>query len=313
MSNINEIVSKLSKKFEFDQKEAMDFLGAFTAEVAERESVASSAGTKTKLSAVDQCRKNIALWEKKQTANKFKDDETKNKHAEKLQKEKVKLAKLEGVKVIKTEDAPAPKTAAKAEVKTEAKRISRMSPTLKTALRKALVAAGQTFTDDEWKGSKKPEEFKNYVNSLSAEAESAKALEKHMEDFAAPSTEAAAEVQTAAEPAESSEPQVVTIKELRLIKKITATSTPGQFWDGDKGRFVTGPVENSEEDMVELKIKTQVPHAGAGSDKPKFEMLDHVVGEKTKRLYRCGEGEAPDQFVGYIGFGEFKNVEDPTL
>ena len=65
--------------------------------------------------------------------------------------------------------------------------------------------------------------------------------------------------------------------------------------------------------MVELKIKTQVPHAGAGSDKPKFEMLDYVVGEKTKRLYRCGEGEAPDQFVGYIGFGEFKNVEDPTL
>jgi hypothetical protein len=312
MSNINEIVSKLSKKFEFDQKEAMDFLGAFAAEVAERESVASSAGTKTKLSPIDQCRKNIAVWEKKQTANKFKDDEAKNKHAEKLQKEKVKLAKLEGVKVIKTEDAPAPKTAAKAEVKTEAKRISRMSPTLKTALRKALSAAGQTFTDDEWKGSKKPEEFKNYVNSLSAEAESAKALEKHMEDFAAPSTEAA-EVQTAAEPAESSEPQVVTIKELRLIKKITATSTPGQFWDGDKGRFVTGPVENSEEDMVELKIKTQVPHAGAGSDKPKFEMLDHVVGEKTKRLYRCGEDDAPDQFVGYIGFGEFKNVEDPTL
>jgi hypothetical protein len=311
MSNINEIVSKLSKKFEFDQKEAMDFLGAFAAEVAERESVASSAGTKTKLSPIEQCRKNIALWEKKQTANKFKDDDAKNKHAEKLQKEKVKLAKLEGVKVIKTE--PAAKAEVKAEVKTEAKRISRMSPTLKSALRKALVAAGQTFTDDEWKGSKKPEEFKNYVNSLSAEAESAKALEKHMEDFAG-STTTAAEVQTtAAEPAESSEPQVITIKELRLIKKITATSTPGQFWDGDKGRFVTGPAENPEEDMVELKIKTQVPHAGAGSDKPKFEMLDHVVGEKTKRLYLCGEGEAPDQFVGYIGFGEFKNVEDPTL
>lgn len=310
MSNINEIVSKLSKKFEFDQKEAMDFLGAFAAEVAERESVASSAGTKTKLSPIDQCRKNIALWEKKQTANKFKDDEAKNKHAEKLQKEKVKLAKLEGVKVIKTEAEPAAKAEVKPAPKAETKRISRMSPTLKTALRKVLVAAGQTFTDDEWKGSKKPEEFKNYVNSLSAEAESAKALEKHMEDFAAPSTEAAVEVQA---PADSSEPQVITIKDLRLIKKLTATSTPGQFWDGDNGRFVTGPAENPEEDMVELKIKTQVPNAGAGSDKPKFEMLDYVVGEKSKRLYRCGEGEAADEFVGYIGFGEFKNVEDPTL
>lgn len=313
MSNINDIVIKLSKKFEFDQKEAMDFLGSFVAEVAERESVASSAGTKTKLSSLEQCRKNIALWEKKQAANKFKDDEAKNKHAEKLQKEKAKLAKLEGVKVIATE----PKTAAKAEVKPveekPSKVISRMSPTLKTALRKALVAAGQTFTDDEWKSSKKPDEFKNYVNSLAPEIEKSKGVDKHMEDFAG-STTAAAEVQTAAaEPAESSEPVVLTVKELRAIKKLTTTSTPGQFWDGDKGRFVAGPVENSDEDMVELKIKTQVPHAGAGSDKPKFEMLDHVVGEKTKRLYLCGEGDAADKFVGYIGVGEFKSVEDPTL
>jgi hypothetical protein len=299
MSNINEIVSKLSKKFEFNQKEAMDFLGAFAAEVAERESLASSSGTKTKLDPIDQCRKNIALWEKKQAANKFKDDAAKNKHAEKLQKEQAKLAKLDGVKVVKTEDAPA--TAPKAEVK----RISRMSPTLKTALRKALSAAGQTFTDDEWKSSKKPEEFKNYVNSLSAEAESAKALEKHMEDFAAPTAEVKSD---------SSEPVVLTINELRAIKKLTVTSTIGQMWDGDNGRFVTGPAENSDEDMVELKIKVTIPHAGAGSDKPnKVEMVDHVVGEKSKRLYRCGEDDAPDKFVGYIGFGEFKTVEDPTL
>jgi hypothetical protein len=315
MSNINDIVNKLSKKFEFDQKEAMDFLGAFVAEVAERESVASSSGTKTKLSPIEQCRKNIALWEKKQTANKFKDDEAKNKHAEKLQKEKTKLAKLEGVKVIATEPAPASKTAAKAEVKPAeekpSKVISRMSPTLKTALRKALTAAGQTFTDDEWKGSKKPDEFKNYVNSLAPEVEKAKGIDKHMEDFAGSST--AAEVQPAATEPESSEPVVLTTKELRAIKKLTTTSTPGQFWDGDKGRFVTGPAENTSEDMVELKIKTQVPHGGAGSDKPKFEMLDHVVGEKTKRLYRCGEDDAADQFVGYIGIGEFKDVEDPTL
>jgi hypothetical protein len=307
MSNINDIVNKLSKKFEFDQKEAMDYLGSFVAEVAERESVASSAGTKTKLSPVEQCRKNIALWEKKQAANKFKDDEAKNKHVEKLQKEKAKLTKLEGVKVIPAEVKPKP-----AEEK-PSKVISRMSPTLKTALRKALVAAGQTFTDDEWKSSKKPDEFKNYVNSLAPEVEKSKGVDKHMEDFAG-STTTAAEVQTAAaEPAESSEPQVLTVKELRAIKKLTTTSTPGQFWDGDKGRFVTGPVENSDEDMVELKIKTQVPHAGAGSDKPKFEMLDHVVGEKTKRLYLCGEGDAADKFVGYIGVGEFKSVEDPTL
>ena len=165
------------------------------------------------------------------------------------------------------------------------------------------------FTDDEWKSSKKPDGFKNYVNSLSAEAENAKPLEKHMEDFAAPSVEAAAEVKT-----DNSEPVVLTIKELRAIKKLTVTSTTGQFWDGDNGRFVTGPAENPEEDMVELKISTTIPHAGAGSDKPnKTEMVDYVVGEKSKRLYRCGEGDAPDKFVGYIGFGEFKAVEDPTL
>jgi hypothetical protein len=42
-------------------------------------------------------------------------------------------------------------------------------------------------------------------------------------------------------------------------------------------------------------------------------MLDHVVGEKTKRLYRCGDDDTADKFVGYIGVGEFKGVEDPTL
>ena len=320
MSNMIEIVNKLAKKFNFDQKEAMDHLGALAAEVAERESQASDS-TKTKLSPIEQCRKNIALWEKKQAANKFKDDDAKNKHQAKLDKEKTKLAKLEGVKVIKTEDAPKAEVKPKAEAKPE-KRIQRMSPTLKTALRKALTAAGQAFTDDEWKASKKPDEFKNYINSLSAEAESAKGLEKHMEDFAASrpragtlgdfAEELAQEIE-AREQTESSEPVVLTIKELRAIKKLTATSTPGQFWDGDKGRFVTGPVEDTAEDMVELKIKTQVPHAGAGSDKPKFEMLEYVIGEKTKRLYRCGEDDAPDKFVGYIGFGEFKGVEDPTL
>lgn len=310
MSNINEIVSKLSKKFEFDQKEAMDFLGAFAAEVAERESVASSAGTKTKLAPIDQCRKNIALWEKKQTANKFKDDDAKNKHAEKLQKEKVKLAKLEGVPskaevlVVKADD--------KVETKVEGKRISRMSPTLKAALRKALASAGQTFTDDEWKSSKRPEEFKNYINSLAPEAEKSKALEKHMDDFAIPTEHQNAVAEAVVEP-QSSEPVVLTIKELRAIKSLTATETIGQFWDGDKGRFVTGPEEDTSDDMIEIKIKTQIPNGGAGSDKPKFEMVEHVVGEKTKRLYRCGEGDAADEFVGYIGFGKFKEVEDPTL
>ena len=309
MSNINEIVSKLSKKFDFNQKEAMDFLGAFVAEVAERESVASSSGTKTKLAPIDQCRKNIALWEKKQAANKFKDDEAKNKHAEKLQKEKAKLIKLGGadpVKVVtKTEE---PKADAK-----PSKVISRMSPTLKTALRKALASAGQTFTDEEWKTSKRPEEFKNYINSLAPEAEKAKGMDKHMDDFAAPSG-ASAEPETKAEvQPESSEPVRLTIKEMRAIKLLTSVAEVGKFWDGDNGRFVTGPDEDTDDDMVELKIKTQIPHAGAGSDKPKFEMVEHVVGEKTKRLYRCGEGDARDQFVGYIGFGEFKSVEDPTL
>jgi len=303
MSNINEIVSKLSKKFEFDQKEAMDFLGSFAAEVAERESVASSAGTKTKLSPIDQCRKNIALWEKKQAANKFKDDDAKNKHTEKLQKEKTKLAKLEGVKpVAKVEPVP--------ETKSDAKRISRMSPTLKAALRKALANAGQTFTDDEWKSSKRPDEFKNYINSLAPEAEKAKALEKHMDDFAAPSGHQEPVVETKSD---NTEPAVLTIKEMRAIKSLTQTETIGQFWDGDNGRFVTGPAEDTTEDMVELKIKTQIANAGAGSEKHRFEMVEHVVGEKTKRLYRCGEGDAADEFVGYIGFGKFKEVEDPTL
>jgi hypothetical protein len=134
-----------------------------------------------------------------------------------------------------------------------------------------------------------------------------------MDDFAIPTDHQEAVAEQAEVKTENTEPVVLTIKELRAIKSLTATETIGQFWDGDNGRFVTGPDEDTSDDMVELKIKTQIANAGAGSEKHRFEMVEHVVGEKTKRLYRCGEGDAADEFVGYIGFGKFKEVEDPTL
>ena len=108
---------------------------------------------KDKPSALEVARKNVALWTKKLEADKFKDDEAKEKHIAKLDKEKAKLAKLEP----KVEEKPAAKPAkaaakpAKAEEKKPAaekeKRIKRLSPKLKESLKEVLDNAGVEMTD----------------------------------------------------------------------------------------------------------------------------------------------------------------------
>lgn len=305
-AQIQEIVNKLSKHFNFNVEEAMELLNPKSDNASE-----TSQDSKTKLSPLEQARKNVALWQKKQDANKFKDDDAKNKHQAKLDKEKAKLAKLEA-------SNPEVKTVAVVttkEVKAESdKLISRMSPTIKTALLKILRENGQTISDEDWKKSKKPDEFKNYVNSLYPEHQKAKGLDKHMEDFVRMQNLLGPEVVVQKTEPSPSQPERLTITQLKSIKKLSETETPGLYWDADKGRFVTGPEENVDEDMVEFSIREQLPNASTSSTaETLYRNVGYAVGEKTKRVYLCSEDESPDVFVGYLKIGKFANVTDPTL
>jgi len=112
------MIEKLADKFGFDVKEAK----AFVTEKSGHESDTSS--DKVKLSPIEKARKNLKVWGEKLTANKFKDEESKSKHEEKIAKEQAKLDKLESAEVkpapvkgkgkakkeeVKAESKPAPK------------------------------------------------------------------------------------------------------------------------------------------------------------------------------------------------------------
>ena len=87
------MIEKLAEKFGFDVKEAK----AFVTEKSGHESDTSS--DKVKLSPIEKARKNLKVWGEKLTANKFKDEESKSKHVEKIAKEQAKLDKLESAEV----------------------------------------------------------------------------------------------------------------------------------------------------------------------------------------------------------------------
>ena len=111
------MIEKLAEKFGFDVKEAK----AFVTEKSGHESDTSS--DKVKLSPIEKARKNLKVWGEKLTANKFKDEESKSKHEEKIAKEQAKLEKLESAEV-----KPAPVKGKGKAKKEEAKAESKPAP-----------------------------------------------------------------------------------------------------------------------------------------------------------------------------------------
>jgi len=173
----------------------------------------------------------------------------------------------------KAEPEPEPKKEEKE------KRIKRMTPTIGNQLKTALSNVGIEMDD------KLKKEFVKFVEALDDETWRANGLSDHMRHFAeskAPKKE---------EPVvETSEPKVVTIEDLKKVDLLTEVDTPGVFWNGDDGVFVTGPAEE-DEDMTEIK----------------FNSKDYVVGEKTGRVYEVSDSK--DVFVGFAGIGKFKTME----
>ena len=239
--------------------------------------------SKTKRTPIEQARHNVQLWTKKLEANKFPDHDKKQKHIEKLEKEKKKLAKLEeGEKKTPPADKKADPPADK-----KVKNIPRWSKDKHgTDFKKALQENGVEFTEDREK------EFRKLADAMSNEAWKAggKTYLDHMRDYAKTVAEAVVTVESKEEDA----PAVVntlTIDELKSIKMLTPIEQIGQFWDADNGRFVTGPEENADEDFTEVTFNGEL----------------YVVGDNTRRVYK--QDEKGDIFAGFMGIGKFKTLK----
>jgi hypothetical protein len=308
------MIEKLANKFGFDVKDAT----AFLAEKSDNESDAGS--TKVKLSPIETARKNLATWNKKLTANKFKDEDAKTKHIAKIQKEQTKLDKLEAAspKTKKQEDEQVPVTPKKEKktkeeevpvtpkkekkTKEEApnapkkeKRIPRMSPTLQKQLAEVLSRSHLDASDERKRA------FLNFVEGLSDEDFKTKGLMDHMRDFAKSLHDAAGSDWgggggggpqfDAVPPKKDGDVVETTLEDLQAIN-ITATIDPiGTYWDADNGRYVKGPDAEPDEDC----------------DVVNFEGKEYGVGEKSGRIYFEVEGR--DEFQGFIGVGKFKAMK----
>ena len=140
------IIEKLAEKFGFDVKEAK----AFVTEKSGHESDTSS--DKVKLSPIEKARKNLKVWGEKLTANKFKDEESKSKHEEKIAKEQAKLDKLESA-----EAKPAPVKGKGKAKKEEAKAESKPTPKKGKGKKEEVVETESKKEEVETESDSKPE------------------------------------------------------------------------------------------------------------------------------------------------------------
>lgn len=251
-----------------------------------------SVDSKTKRSPLEQARHNVQLWTKKLEANKFPDEDKKKKHIEKLEKEKKKLAKLEGAA-----PAPAPEPAKEPEKAKEddkpaaaadkkVKNIPRWGKDKHGAdFKKVLQENGVDFTEDLEK------EFRKLADTMSNDEwkQDGKTYLDHMRAFA--KTKCAQPEAETEEDEATPDVHPLSLDELKAIKMLTPIEQPGQFWDADNGRFVSGPAEEADEDFIETNFNNAM----------------YVVGEKTGRVYK--QDDKGDVFAGFIGIGKFKTLK----
>jgi hypothetical protein len=222
------------------------------------------------------------------------------------------LGKAEAMKLLAT--IPEPKQETKAETKKEVKaettkRISRMTPTLANQLRAELVKGGVVFTENEKKEFEKlKKEFVVYVDGLTNENFIAKNLTQHMVEFANSKKAVPAEEKSKAKPKSQKKPkekeippppnsnaaiEVLDLDDLQQIEMIITPyeTQPGVYFNGDSGKWVTGPAEE-EEDGVDKEFKGKM----------------YSIGEKTGRVYEVVDDEH-QKFAGFIGVGSFVGLK----
>ena len=321
MENNAKLIEKLAGKFGFDAEEAKAF-------IAEKSDSLSDTGSdKVKLSPIEKARKNLETWNKKLQANKFKDEDAKQKLEDKIAKEEVKLQKLENPPEAKPKAAPAKgktktetKVTPKKGVKTEEapkapkkgkKEEEKVEETQSKPEKKEEIKVEKTETKTKTK-TKKEENVRIKRLSAAQNKQLTEILTKvklemtdehkrgfvkfveEMSDDDFMSMSQLQQMQSYADlisktPPLEGEAVEMTLGELQTIK-MTATldDIVGTYWDADNGRYVKGPDADSDEDC----------------DVVAFEGKEYGVGEKTGRVYL--EVNNKDVFQGFIGVGKFK-------
>lgn len=312
------IVSALGEKYKFDAAPAYEFLKKKTELLkpfVTEEETASVTDSTTKKSGPEKAEHEMETWTKKakkleetlssgKSKNEEKDKDALKKLNEKIEKQKEKLKKIQPKETITVEPEEKPKKAAKTKkeepVKVETKkeeepkkdekekRIKRMTQTISNNLKTALTKVDLEITD------KLKKEFVSYVDDLTNDDFVGKNLEEHMNEFANLKASRTASSNAAAGGSSNTKPPMVehlSITELRDIESLTPVEPKGTFWDAGNGRFVRGPEEVPDEDFIEKKFNTK----------------NYAIGEKSGRVYE--ENHEGDVFVGFIGVGEFKNLE----
>jgi hypothetical protein len=266
MQQIQFVVDTLAENYGFDAVAAFEYVIAVKREKSPAYLRAVNAIAKTQ-EKIDEQRAKISAGK---VRNREKADEKLTKMLEKLDEQQT---RLEDVGKPKERKPRAPK-----EPKPEAatKRLSKLSDEMTAKLKEIFAGLGGEMGNNEKK------EFVKYVNELTDDDFFPKPLADHMRDYAAMCTK----------PPVNDTVLVLTHEQLRKRKNLTPGQKVGVFWDADAKEFVTGPVEDPDEDMTEVN----------------FDGMDYVVGENTGRVYAVDSSGGGDAFVGYLEIAEFGDM-----
>jgi len=329
MENNAKLIEKLAGKFGFDAEEAKAF-------IAEKFDSSSDTGSdKVKLSPIEKARKNLKVWTEKLEANKFKDEESKNKHEEKIAKEKAKLEKLENPpeakpkaapakgkakketevtpkKGKKTEEAPkAPKKGKKEEAEAESKEEVKVEKTETKSEKKEEVKVEKTETESKTK-TKKEENVRIKRLSAAQNKQLTEILTKvklemtddHKRGF----------VKFVEEMSEDDFKSMSQLQQMQSYADSISRTPPleGEAVEMTLGELQAIKMTATLYDIVgtywDADNGRYVKGPDADSDEDcdvvAFEGKEYGVGEKTGRVYL--EVNDKDVFQGFIGVGKFK-------
>lgn len=134
----------------------------------------------------------------------------------------------------------------------------------------------------EKKEEEKPKKGKAKKEDAAPAAEKKKTMWEEMNEVKAPPP-----------PSNAANIHDLTLEELRAVKMLaTPEGGPiGVYWDADDGRWVRGPEQDDDEDLVEKKFKGKT----------------YAIGETTGRLYETTDDR--DIFVGFAGVGAFRELK----
>ena len=273
MDQIQSVVNALAKKYDFDATEALEFIVA-----SRREGSPAYARAKT---AIEKTRAKIDELETKIASRKVRDVTKANAKLEELrEKLENQIEKFEAVGKPKPRKPRAvkEKAAPSDDDKKVEKRISKLSNAYAEKLTSLFKEIGSEITET------KKKDFVTYINELTEDDYDAiPNLVDHMRTFVEMTTKPTT-------PPDSDDIRTLTHKILKTRKWLIEGYGPGIYWDVSKKEFVSGPAENTDEDMAETE----------------FNGKKYAVGVKTGRVYR--QNDDGDEFVGFAGVNAFKDI-----